>query len=82
MRIEVRVDIEMTRRPRRKSLSEINLGVSDSVSLSEEMLTTEEVFTAHIYTPLGSAGGDHHGEGPTAAQALVNAALHWERYSR
>lgn len=39
---------------------------------------TEVVYQAHIF----ARSGDHHGEGPTPAQALVNAALHWERHSR
>lgn len=43
------------------------------------VMATEVFYQAHIFpTP----HTEHHGEGATPAQALVNAALHWERYER
>lgn len=44
-----------------------------------ETVEHEVVYHAHIF-PARARQGEHHGEGKTPAQALVNAALHWERY--
>jgi hypothetical protein len=72
------IGIEQITRPKSKPTPRFADMKYESTATSA-VIENEVIYHAHIF-PADTRQADHHGEGKTPAQALANAALHWERH--
>lgn len=80
MRTAIIITIEQSLRPRLESTPSVAEMLANAETVKSPV-QNEVVYIAHIEIP-GRGGHHHSAEGPTPAMALVDAALHWERYER